>query len=51
MRYDGTVTFLDIGLFIERLSSGVFQAEVDIDSNGFVTFLDIAPFIAILAGN
>jgi len=46
---DGVVDFFDIQPFIDRLSSGTFQAEADIDGNGEVNFSDIAPFIDILA--
>ena len=45
---NGTVDFLDIAPFIDRLASQTFQTEADINGNGFVDFLDIAPFIAIL---
>lgn len=45
---DGTVNFLDISPFIQRLSAGQFQAEADIDQNGAVNFLDISGFIALL---
>ena len=46
---DGVVDFFDISPFIDRLSSGTFQAEADIDGNGVVDFFDISPFIDILA--
>ena len=46
---DGTVTFLDIAPFIDRLSSGTLQLEADIDQNGVVNFLDIGPFISLLS--
>jgi len=47
---DGTVDFLDISPFIVLLSTGMLQAEADIDGNGAVDFLDISPFIVILSG-
>ena len=48
---DDAINFLDISPFIAVLSSGMFQAEADIDGNGTVNFLDISPFIAILSGS
>jgi len=46
---DGVVDFLDIAPFITLLSTGVFQAEADVDESGQVDFLDISPFIVILS--
>jgi len=48
---DRVVNFLDIPHFIASLTSGIHQAEADIDENGTVNFLDIPPFIAILSVN
>ena len=45
----GAVDFLDIGPFIELLSSNGFQDEADIDRSGVVDFLDIGPFIGLLS--
>ena len=47
---DGFVNFLDISPFINRLSSGVFQAEADCNQDGFVDFFDISVFIELLTG-
>ena len=47
---DVVVDFLDISPFIEALTSGNYQHEVDCDQNGIVDFFDISPFIAILSG-
>ena len=47
---DGDVDFSDIPVFVDRLLSGVFQAEADIDQNNIVDFSDISPFTAILLG-
>ena len=47
---DGAVDFSDISPFITLLSSGVFQAEADLDESGVVDFADIAPFIEALSG-
>ena len=46
---NGTVDFLDISPFIERLTADGYQKEADIDQNGVVDFLDISPFIALLS--
>ena len=46
---DMVVDFLDIGPFIELLSTGGFLAEGDIDGSGAVDFLDIGPFIGLLS--
>ena len=45
---DGVVNFLDIGPFIEILSTDTFVEEADVNQNGVVNFLDIGPFIEIL---
>jgi len=42
------VNFLDIAPFIQRLTTGTFQVEADINQNGEVNFADISPFIEIL---
>ena len=47
----GTVDFLDIGPFVNLLSTGGFMLQADIDGSGAVDFLDIGPFIAILSGS
>lgn len=46
---DGDINFLDIGPFIEVLSTGTFEDKADIDRNTEVDFLDIGPFIALLS--
>ena len=46
---DTAIDFLDIGPFIEVLSSGTFEDKADIDRNMMVDFLDIGPFIALLS--
>ena len=45
---DGEVDFLDIGPFVELITTGQTQAEADINGDGMVTFLDIGPFVALL---
>ena len=47
---DGIVNFFDIQPFIDRLTSGEYQAEADVDTNGVVNFFDIAPFITSALG-
>ena len=47
---DGIVNFFDIQPFIDRLTSGEYQAEADVDINGVVNFFDIAPFITFALG-
>ena len=41
---------LDVGPFVDLLSSGMFQVEADIDKNGAVNLLDVGPFVDLLAG-
>lgn len=47
---DGTVNLLDVDPFIDRLSSGSYQAQADCNQDGVVNLLDVDPFILILAG-
>ena len=47
---NGSVGFEDIGPFVDRVLSGVFQAEADISGNGTVGFEDITPFIDLILG-
>ena len=46
----GSSTWLDVAPFVERISSGVYQVEADVNMDGFVNLLDVDPFIAILSG-
>jgi len=46
---DGTVSFLDIALFIALLTNAGFQLEADVNQDQLVNFSDIFPFIGILA--
>ena len=48
---DMAVDFLDIGPFINLLSTGGFLDKADIDGSGAVDFLDIGPFIALLSSS
>ena len=47
---DGQVNLLDVSPFIDRISSGDYQAEADCNEDGVVNLLDVDPFIALLAG-
>ena len=46
---DSRVDFLDVGPFVDLLSSGTFQAEADVNEDGVVDFLDISGFVALLS--
>lgn len=48
---DGLINFIDIGAFINQLSTGGFQAEADVNEDGLVNFLDIAVFIGLLSSS
>ena len=48
---DGEVNLLDVAPFVDRISTGSFQAEDDINHDGEVNLLDVDPFIANLNGN
>lgn len=45
---DGIVNLLDVGPFINALTTGTFILEADIDQNGSVDLLDVGPFVDIL---
>ena len=47
---DGVLNLLDVGPFIDRLSSGTFQEEADVNMDGAVNLLDVEPFIVALSG-
>ena len=47
---DGLVNLLDVGAFVELLTSGEFQVEADINGDGSVDLLDVEPFVELLAG-
>lgn len=47
---DGAVNLLDVDPFIERLSTGSYQAEADINQDGTVDLLDVGPFVQLLGG-
>lgn len=46
---DGVVSLLDVDGFVDRVTTGQFQAEADCNLDGVVSLLDVDPFVAILA--
>jgi hypothetical protein len=47
---DGFVNLLDVAPFIDRITTGKYQAEADTNQDGFVNLLDVQPFVALLTG-
>ena len=47
---DCSVNLLDVASFVERVTSGEFQAEADTNHDGAVNLLDVAGFVALLGG-
>ena len=47
---DGVTNLLDVGPFVELLSTGSFQIEADTNQDGAVNLLDVEPFVQILSG-
>ena len=45
---DGTVDLLDVGPFVDVMSSGSYQVEADMNSDGVVNLVDVQPFIDAL---
>ena len=48
---DGTVNLLDVGPFVDLISSNQFQVEGDLNEDGVVNLLDIEPFIEALTNS
>ncbi len=48
---DGSVDLLDVGPFVELLTTGGFSPKADINSDGIVDLLDVTPFVDLLTGN
>jgi hypothetical protein len=48
---DGAANFLDISSFIDVISAGTFQAEVDCNQDGYCDLSDITPFIECMSGH
>ena len=47
---DGTVDLLDVGPFVDALTSSEFFPKADINHDGVVNLLDIEPFVELLTG-
>ena len=47
---DGLVNLLDVGPFVDLISSGQFQLEADTNQDGQVNLLDVALFVKLLTG-
>jgi hypothetical protein len=47
---DGMISLLDVAPFVNRLSTGTYQAEADTNCDGAITLLDVSPFVTILSG-
>ena len=47
---DGVINLLDVGPFIDLLSSGGFKLQADMNGDGFVNLLDVNGFITALGG-
>ena len=47
---DRSVNLLDVGPFVDRISTGTYQPEADTNEDGEVNLLDVDSFIGILGG-
>lgn len=47
---DGTIDLLDVGPFVDSISSDEFNPKADINLDGTVDLLDVGPFVALLSG-
>ena len=47
---DGAVTLLDVGPFVDLISSGEFSSKGDFNGDGVITLLDIQGFVDALSG-
>ena len=47
---DFDINLLDVGGFVDVISSGQFQVEADVNGDGAVNLLDVAPFVDLLTG-
>ena len=47
---DGNIDLLDVGTFVNILSSSQFQCEADINADGTVDLLDVTPMVELLSG-
>ena len=47
---DGLVNLLDVGPFVDAITTGTFSLEADINGDGLVNLLDVGPFVDLLTG-
>ena len=47
---DGEINLLDVGPFVDALSSGTYIPEADTNCDGELNLLDVGPFIDLLSG-
>ena len=47
---DGSLNLLDVGPFVDRISSGEFLDKADMNEDGVLNLLDVGPFVAALSG-
>ena len=47
---DGVINLLDVGPFVDLITSGEFNDKGDINGDEFVNLLDVGPFVALLTG-
>lgn len=50
LNQDGSVNLLDVGPFVDALTSGIFICEADLNEDGDVNLLDVEPFVQLLGG-
>ena len=48
---DGVMNLLDVAPFVERITTGEYQAEADVNQDCIVNLLDVGPFIDELSGS
>ena len=47
---DGAVDLLDVGPFVDLLTSGGFSQKADVNEDGAVDLLDVGPFVDLISG-
>ena len=47
---DGVVNLLDVGPFVDAISTATFIIQADINQDGVVNLLDVGPFVDLLTG-
>ena len=47
---DGSIDLLDVGPFVDLLTSGEFLCEADVNEDMGVNLLDVGPFVELLTG-